>query len=208
MQALNSTVFLFFNAGADPAPLLVALARFLAERMIFVVAAAMVWGWVRGGADTRARLFSTGATIVIAILVNFSIAGIWDNPRPFAIGLGRQLLPHAPDSSFPSDHATVVFAVAFGLIAAQARVFWSALAMLVALAVAWSRVYLGIHWPLDMAGSFAVALIVALMVRRLTETGPVRAIRQGFLRAYDAMLNALGVPSALSPRAFAKDASR
>jgi len=31
--------------------------------------------------------------------------------------------------------------------------------------VAWSRIYLGVHWPLDMAGSFVVAGFSAMFVR-------------------------------------------
>ena len=65
---------------------------------------------------------------------------------------------HAPDDSFPSDHGTVIFTFALAFLFWH-RLWSGALLMVVAAAIAWSRVYLGVHWPLDMVGGFLVGLI-------------------------------------------------
>jgi undecaprenyl-diphosphatase len=64
---------------------------------------------------------------------------------------GYTFLHHAPDDSFPSDHGTVIFTFALAFLFWH-RLWSGALLMVVAAAIAWSRVYLGVHWPLDMVG--------------------------------------------------------
>jgi undecaprenyl-diphosphatase len=101
----------------------------------------------------------------VALAVNFACGLLWFHPRPFMAGVGHTFLKHAPDSSFPSDHATIMFTVALVLAASSApgaRRLGS-LMFPVALVVAWSRVYLGVHYPMDMAGALAVALVVTLL---------------------------------------------
>ena len=73
------------------------------------------------------------------------------------IGLGTNLLPHVADPSMPSDHLTFVWAVAASLMRhADTRRIGSMLA-LVGVPMAWARIYLGVHFPLDMAGAALVA---------------------------------------------------
>jgi undecaprenyl-diphosphatase len=76
------------------------------------------------------------------------------------LGLGPTFIAHASDSSFPSDHATVFAAVGLTLTLANARsvVGWATLVL--GVCVAWARIFLGVHFPDDMAGAVAVVAVV------------------------------------------------
>jgi undecaprenyl-diphosphatase len=84
----------------------------------------------------------------------------YPEPRP---------LVHAPhDGSFPSGHATVSFACAtvLSFYAPRAAPAFYVLAA----AIAWSRVYVGVHYPLDVLGGAALGLGIAIALRWLTAT--------------------------------------
>ena len=69
---------------------------------------------------------------------------------PFALETVRLLLPHqAPSPAFPSAHAANTFAFAFVVFTEYKRV--GAALFAVALVVSYSRVYVGVHYPLDAA---------------------------------------------------------
>ena len=100
------------------------------------------------------------------LLVVQLIGLVWQHPRPFMMDLGHTLIPHAADSSFPSDHLTLLWAVAFSFLAHQrTRLAGLALALL-GLPVAWARIYLGVHFPLDMVGAAAVAALCTWLCLR------------------------------------------
>jgi undecaprenyl-diphosphatase len=84
----------------------------------------------------------------------------YPDPRP---------LVHAPhDGSFPSGHATVSFACAtvLSFYAPRAAPAFYVLAA----AIAWSRVYVGVHYPLDVLGGAALGFGIAIALRWLTAT--------------------------------------
>ena len=71
--------------------------------------------------------------------------------RPFAVNAAVELLVNAPlDASFPSGHTAASFAAVFALKAAGSPLWKTALA--VAVVIAFSRLYLYVHWPSDVLG--------------------------------------------------------
>ncbi len=91
---------------------------------------------------------------------------LWFHPRPFMIPLGHTWISHPADNSFPSDHGTVMFSAAFALLSLRLRAP-GLLMLLAALPVAWSRIYLGVHFPLDMVGAALVAVGGVIVAKRV-----------------------------------------
>lgn len=167
MEAYNHALFLLLNAPAHPSAAMLALATVCAEYLIWSIPLFIAVAWLRGSESTRKALIEATAAGLIGLLINQLIGLAWQHPRPFMIGLGHTFLAHAPDSSFPSDHGTLIWAVAFSLcLRAPMRRAGVAFALL-GLIVAWARIYLGVHFPFDMAGAAVVAMASALLARQL-----------------------------------------
>ncbi len=85
---------------------------------------------------------------------------VYHDARPFVSDHStRLLISHAPDNGFPSDHGLVAFAVA-GAILPWHRLL-GVLALGTALLIGIARIYVGVHWPSDIAGAAAIGLFAA-----------------------------------------------
>lgn len=112
----------------------------------------------------RAVIYGAGAA-VLALVVSLGLGAVVFRARPeYAYPhVVHALVAHANDSSFPSDHAAVAFALAVALFYAGG-VAWPFLA--VAVLVALGRVAVGVHWPTDvLAGAAVGALSAALILK-------------------------------------------
>src|SRR5258708_37308463 len=145
MDNLNDLLFSLINASDDASALTVGVAGFVAQWLVFGVAMLVIALWVWGASRKRYALLAAGVATLIALGINQVIGLLWFHPRPFMIGLGRTLMPHAPETSFPSDHATFLWSLGFGLIVTGAWRWWGWLIAASGFVVAWSRVYLGLH---------------------------------------------------------------
>ncbi|MFV2118297.1 phosphatase PAP2 family protein [Streptomyces sp. Act-28] len=99
----------------------------------------------------------------IAVLVNIPIRGFVERPRPFLDHDGLEVLVKGKtDFSFVSDHSTMAMALAVGLFIVHRR--FGLAAVLLALAEGFCRVYMGVHYPTDVIGGFALGTAVALLL--------------------------------------------
>ncbi len=103
----------------------------------------------------------TGAATLIALGIGQVIGGAVDRARPYTALSGvHVLVDRTSDFSFPSDHATAVGAVAAGLLIANRR--WGIVATVLAILMAFTRVYVGAHYPGDVVAGLALGALVAL----------------------------------------------
>jgi undecaprenyl-diphosphatase len=151
------------------------LALALAQYGVVLLPLAAVALWTRNDDSRDGRRVAILVGVVAAILA-FALGLVLERtlhrPRPF-VELGFEpLVPHAADSSFPSDHTLVGVAFVGPLLWRTPR---SGVALLVwALLVGLARVVVGLHYPSDIVGSALLALLL--------EAGVWIAMRPAFAR--------------------------
>jgi undecaprenyl-diphosphatase len=165
LENINLLWFSMINSNAGLHGWRLELALFCAEWLILLVPIGLLGLWMSGAEGQRAVAVKALAASGCALGINAVIGLLCYHARPFVAGVGHSFLKHAPDSSFPSDHGTIMFtvalALAFSSVPAAKRFGRSMLPL--AFVVAWARVFLGVHWPMDMLGALAVALGVTLL---------------------------------------------
>lgn len=166
-ETFNLDLFHLLNASAHPPASILAVALLLAQWAVYLVPLALTGAWLWGKPAWRGTLLHSALTGLLALGVNQMIGLLYYHPRPFAMGVGHTFLAHAPDSSFPSDHATLIWSVGLSLLPERNLRSLAAALFILGWAVAWARIYVGVHFPLDMAGALAVALFSATLCRPL-----------------------------------------
>lgn len=108
------------------------------------------------------------AMVVTTVVADYVVKPIVFRPRPFQVLNDVPVIGHRPhDSSFPSGHAADAVAGALMLSRASPAgliVWW-----LLAAGIAYSRVYLGVHYPSDIAGSVLIGLACSALVTMIPD---------------------------------------
>ena len=146
-------------------PLFVGLSYAGSFGLIWLLIAVAISGfsWSRPWLWTR-----VGVAILVAESVSAALKQWFERDRPPLSNPDPEPLVDLPAThSFPSGHATVSFACAtvLALAVPRLRVPLYALATLISL----SRVYVGVHYPLDVLAGAALGVGIAIALRKLAE---------------------------------------
>jgi membrane-associated phospholipid phosphatase len=117
-----------------------------------------------------------GVALMLSFFLNFHLKGIVDTPRPFEldpeVARGEAAVATAPGAGFPSGHAQGA-GTFWGYLACQVRRPWFwVLAVVVVGLISVSRVYLGVHVPVDIVGGLAIAVVVVAVAVAAQWYGP------------------------------------
>lgn len=164
MQGLDVALFGLVNASASVPPWTLQFAEF-ASNLLPALLLLAIGACALASRRWRYALFTALVSLLAAWLLVNLIRTVAPIPRPAFYGLGIQWVPQGARPGFPSMHAAGTFAVAFSLWSLPSRMPMYA-ALVVAAVVAWSRVYLGLHFPSDIAAAVMLGALVSIMVER------------------------------------------
>jgi undecaprenyl-diphosphatase len=143
---------------------------------LYVLLTALLWLGDRPGGPVRWRLacLSGVSAAGVALLTNMALGAIWFRDRPFTTHPGDVTLVagSSADPSFPSDHASAAFAIAFAVFFVSRRA--GAVFLGLALAIGLSRIALGLHYPSDIAAGAVVGFVAAATVHAFARRPLVR----------------------------------
>ena len=129
-------------------------AKYLA--FVPIIIAGIFWLLQKKNKKIEIFFLSLISVVVVGIIALLS-KHIFYDPRPFVVGNFTPLIPHAADNGFPSDHTLLASFIA--------SVFWlynkkiGVTLWIITILVAISRVYVGVHHPIDVIGSILISIV-------------------------------------------------
>lgn len=133
--------------------------------VLIVVLTVGLWLAARPGGSSKWKLAAASglASGALGYVVNQAFHAVHDRPRPYEAHAGVWH-PYATstDASFPSDHSSAAFGIAWAVFLYD-RVVGGVL-LAIAVALSWLRVVIGFHYPGDVLAGAGVGLVCALVV--------------------------------------------
>jgi undecaprenyl-diphosphatase len=148
MLEADHAIAVFLNQLALSSPLAKSFFQFSAQYLIYSVPIILVLLWFYSSTSKKLALRSFFSGFISLNVGQYLAAGV-KRERPFLSGGVTEVMFHRPDYSFPSEHAILLFAVAFSLWFGGYKKL-GILMMVLSTIITVSRVAVGFHYPSDV----------------------------------------------------------
>lgn len=163
---MNYDVLKAINGLAGQSVLVDSVMKFASSYAVPVFAIVLLVMWFFGNEFMKKTVVYSTVSGVFGIIINFLIAKIYYEPRPFVTHDDiNVLIEHAADASFPSDHTTGALALAFAIVLRNKKI--GIIMMIFAILTGFSRIYIGNHYPLDVLAGIVIGIGVAFGVNKM-----------------------------------------
>lgn len=128
--------------------------------IIILVVLLLAW---KNSDRIKVLALTIGSAILARVVFVELIRYLFYNPRPYLVlEKVNILMNHETSSSFPSGHATFFFALAFGVHLIDRR--WGRIYLTLAALISLARIFVSIHWPLDILAGAGLGIITAMLL--------------------------------------------
>jgi undecaprenyl-diphosphatase len=182
IQGIDFALFHFINITmANPvmdvvSPAITDLNKTVGFRFILIplIGLLMLWKWRWKGAYIFVgALVAIGAADFVGNLIKHWV----ERPRPFQAGIPDIQRSGAGGFSFPSNHSSNMFAMATYLSCFLKSLGWRLLLFGIAVLIAFSRVYNGVHFPGDVIGGgflgalsgWSFARLISMIIEKISQ---------------------------------------
>ncbi|MBU3130466.1 undecaprenyl-diphosphatase [Clostridium tagluense] len=166
---MDYTIYSLINGSAGRFVALDKTMVFIAQTFPYLFAITLLLLWFKK--DTKERVVANRKvaifammTMLIALGINHIIGFVYFRPRPYTLHAAHLLVNPSVDPSFPSDHATFAFALALPILVVNK--YFGRVMIAMSLLLCFSRVYIGIHYPLDVVGGAIIAYATYKVIQR------------------------------------------
>ena len=161
LDQLNLYLFHLLNVPDQASIWMINYASLIAHDLVYLFLLIFAITWLRGSREVKTGIIKAFIFTAITLSISEVLSAVLNTPRPFVMEIGHTLIEHEATGSFPSNHMSIFSGIAFAYYFSAQRDLGRIL-LWTAWLVAWSRVYVGVHFPIDMMGAFVIALAVNL----------------------------------------------
>lgn len=166
IQAMDNAIVLFVynNLRCDALDVIMKLVSRLGDGGLIWIAIAVIL-LLMGKKTRKMALTVSLALIFSALLCNLLLKPMVARVRPYDLLDITIIIDRLGDFSFPSGHTSAAFACSIGAFLNNKR--FGAVLIAMALVMAFSRLYLSVHFPTDLIGGAILGTICALMAYKI-----------------------------------------
>lgn len=168
MQELNLKIFYAINNLSTKNKFLDKLMIFTSKYIIYIFMAILLLHFILSilhkNISTKKIVLITAFLTLINIFFSFIIGQVFPVDRPFIHHSVHLLYCHRHSPSFPSNHSIITLTIALGI--SKYNKSLGIILVLLSIAVGFSRVYVGHHYPLDVIGGYILSLVTTYILNK------------------------------------------
>ena len=190
LSEVNISLFRLVNDLGKEYTYLNPVFSFIAEYMVLILALGVVIIWFTRDKNNRIMILCATITFICAFTIGKISGQFHSNYQPFVeLSDVNKLIEKEKDNSFPSDHTILFFSycISFWLFKRGWSILWIMLAFLVGI----SRIWVGVHYPLDVIAGILISFATAIFIYY---TVPKLSVTKNILRIYEKLEGTLFQP--------------